>query len=106
MTSCDSLVRVCIAKPLSLELITLEFRLSLASTWMHLAEVTFYEADPTCPPKNIRNTTSALITSESDTSTEVSTTNNSMTTKGSVDPIHIIIPVVNCNHLHHYPHHD
>ncbi len=79
ITSCDSLVRVCISKPVSFELITLGFQLSPASTWMHLAEVTFYGADPTSPPKNIRNTTSAPITSESDTSTEASTTNNSTT---------------------------
>ncbi len=89
ITSCDSLVRVCISGPVSLERLTLRFQLSSASTWIHLAEVTFYGADPTSPPKNIRNTTSAPITSESDTSTEMSTTNHSM-----VDPIFIIIPVV------------
>ncbi len=79
ITSCDSLVRVCISGPVNLELLTLRFQLSSASTWVHLAEVTFYEANPTCPPKNIRNTTSAPITSESDTSTEASTTNNTAT---------------------------
>ncbi len=55
ITSCDSLVRVCISRPVSstLTALSLRFRLSTASTWVHLAEVSFYGAGPTCPPDNI-----------------------------------------------------
>ncbi len=57
ITSCDSLVRVCISRPVSstLTALTLRFQLSSASTWVHLAEVTFYEASPTCPPDSVLN---------------------------------------------------
>ncbi len=63
ITSCDSLVRVCISGPVILERLTLEFQLSPASTWVHLAEVTFYGADPTCPPKNIHYTMYVIMIS-------------------------------------------
>ncbi len=59
-TSCDSLVRVCISKSVdsTLPVLTLRFQLSPDSTWVHLAEVSFYEAYPTCPPwTNIAETT-------------------------------------------------
>ncbi len=57
ITSCDSLVRVCISRPVSstLTVLTLRFQLSSASTWVHLAEVSFYGAGPTCPPDSILN---------------------------------------------------
>ena len=54
-TSCDSLVRVCISglvvsvRPV----ITLAFGLSSTSNWVHLAEVTFYASNSTCPPDTI-----------------------------------------------------
>ncbi len=46
ITSCDSLVRVCISRSVSstLTALTLLFQLSPASTWVHLAEVSFYGA--------------------------------------------------------------
>ncbi len=52
ITSCDSLVRVCISRSVSstLTALTLRFHLSSASTWVHLAEVSF---GPTCQPDSI-----------------------------------------------------
>ncbi len=57
ITSCDSLVRVCISRSVSstLTALTLRFQLSSASTWVHLAEVSFYGAGPTCSPDSILN---------------------------------------------------
>ncbi len=57
ITSCDSLVRVCISRPVSstLTALTLRFQLSPASTWVHLAEVSFYGACFTCPPDSVLN---------------------------------------------------
>ncbi len=58
-TSCASLIRVCISGSVNcsqaintstLQVLTLRFQLSPASTWVHLAEVTFYDDDITCPP--------------------------------------------------------
>ncbi len=71
ITSCDSLVRVCITSSVSssFPVLTLGFNLSSASTWVHLAEVSFYGADPTCPPDSILNPTSPSTTSGSDQST-------------------------------------
>ncbi len=54
ITSCDSLVRVCISS-YTLTTLTLRFQLSSASTWVHLAEVSFYGAGPTCTPDIILN---------------------------------------------------
>ncbi len=57
IASCDSLVRVCISREVSSTrtALTLRFHLTPASTWVHLAEVSFYGADPTCPPESILN---------------------------------------------------
>ncbi len=43
ITSCDFLVRVCISRSVTQTALTLRFHLSSASTWLHLAEVSFYE---------------------------------------------------------------
>ncbi len=56
ITSCDSLVRVCISKSVSstLTALTLRFHLSSASTWVHLAEVSFNgDSQLTCPQDSI-----------------------------------------------------
>ncbi len=66
ITSCDSLVRVCISRSVSFELLTLSFQLSSASTWVHLAEVSFYDASPTCPPDRILNTLPSTILGQDD----------------------------------------
>ncbi len=72
-TSCDSLVRVCISKPVSstLTALTLRFQLSSASTWVQLAEVSFYEDSPTCPSDSILE---SHTTSEADVRLSVPTT--------------------------------
>ncbi len=55
ITSCDSLVRVCISRSVSQTALTLVFQLTSASTWVHLAEVSFYGDGLTCPPDSILN---------------------------------------------------
>ncbi len=57
ITSCDSLVRACISRSVSSTrtALTLRFHLTPASTWVHLAEVSFYRAGPTCPPDSVFN---------------------------------------------------
>ena len=52
ITSCDSLVRTCIARSITQPLIILEFIPPPDSTWTHLAEVTFYSTG-TCSPDAI-----------------------------------------------------
>ncbi len=60
VTSCDSLVRVCM--PLNISVQT-ELKLSIIpNDWVHIAELTFYEADCTCPPDTIITTPSAPMT--------------------------------------------
>ena len=51
-TSCDSLVIVCISHNVSSirPVLTLVFISPSTSNWVHLAEVTFYASDSTCPP--------------------------------------------------------
>ncbi len=66
ITSCYSLVRVCISGPVSFIMLTLGFQLSPASTWVHLAEVSFYGAGPTCPPDSILNTPPSTILGQDD----------------------------------------
>ena len=46
ITSCDSLVRVCIVASVSLPVLTLQFSIDQNSEWVHLAEVTFYGSYP------------------------------------------------------------
>jgi hypothetical protein len=51
ITSCDSLVRVCIPLNTTQPVIYLRFNPPLSgSTWVHLAEVEFHESDSMCPP--------------------------------------------------------
>ena len=57
LTSCGSLVRVCLSIFVSRPLIGLEFFLDKDSDWVHLAEVTFYARGSTCPPNVILNQT-------------------------------------------------
>ena len=52
ITSCDSLVRTCIARSINQPVIILEFIPPPDSTWTHLAEVTFYSIG-ICPPDTI-----------------------------------------------------
>ena len=67
LTSCESLVRVCLSVFVSRLLIGLQFTLDQDSDWLHLAEVTFYGGNSICPP-NILNPPSpdtTIITSNS-----------------------------------------
>jgi hypothetical protein len=76
ITSCDSLVRVCITQftNQSDSVIYLRFIPPTGSTWAHLAEVVFHGRGSMCPPDAIITT---LIT---DTTTLVSTTPQPATT--------------------------
>ncbi len=89
ITSCDSLVRVCISRPVSYTLtaLTLRFHLSPASTWVHLAEVSFNgDSRLTCPPDSILESptisesdanavpTTTLMNGNTDTETHSETT--------------------------------
>ena len=53
ITSCESLVRVCLSANVSLPLIGLRFDLDQDSNWVHLAEVNLYARGSTCPPNII-----------------------------------------------------
>ena len=53
LTSCESLVRVCLSAPVSRPVIGLQFFLDQDSEWVHLAEVTFNTRNSTCPPNVI-----------------------------------------------------
>ena len=53
ITSCDSLMRVCLSARTAVPVLTLEFYLFPDSDWVHLAEVTFYSIGNTCPPETI-----------------------------------------------------
>ena len=55
LTSCESLVRVCLLASVSRSLINLQFTLDQDSDWVHLAEVTFYGGNSICPPNAILN---------------------------------------------------
>ena len=55
LTSCESLVRVCLSAFISRPLIRLRFSLNRDSDWVHLAEVTFYPRGSICPPNVIFN---------------------------------------------------
>ena len=80
ITSCDSLVRICISEIIVQPVIGLEFIPPPDSNWMHLAGVTFYGSG-LCPPDTIITTPSAhppsdattppstLVPSPSDTTT-------------------------------------
>ena len=55
LTSCDSLVRVCLHIDTNHVLGTLRFESPPGSNWTHLAEVTFYTDISTCPPDTVLN---------------------------------------------------
>ena len=69
ITSCDSLVRLCVpATAINPLVVTVQFDLGTDSNWVHLAEVTFYDDSTTCPPN-----TTIDITTEINTATPTST---------------------------------
>ena len=50
ITSCTSLVRVCLSTATTIPVLILRFRLSPGSDWVQLAEVAFFGNGVTCPP--------------------------------------------------------
>ncbi len=67
VTSCESLVRVCIPdlRTSSAQTdLTLRFTLINPNDWVHIAEVTFYGAGPTCPNDTVITTPTAATTPE------------------------------------------
>ena len=50
ITSCTSLIRVCLSTATTIPVLILRFRLSPGSDWVHVAEVTFFGNGVTCPP--------------------------------------------------------
>ena len=55
LTSCDSLVRVCLPIQSDNDGVLLRFESPPGSNWAHLAEVTFYTDTSTCPPDTVLN---------------------------------------------------
>ncbi len=71
VTSCDSLVRVCIRDLLTSSAqtdLTLRFTLTNPTDWVHIAEVSFYGAGPTCPDDTVITTPTAATIPELKTS--------------------------------------
>jgi hypothetical protein len=48
ISSCQSLIRLCIATPIRLPILTLQFNLPPGSRWVHLAEINIYRGAPNC----------------------------------------------------------
>ena len=56
VTSCDSLVRICISGSSIQPAVGLQFAVDVGSNWIHLAEVTFHDNGTTCPPDTVITT--------------------------------------------------
>ena len=81
ITSCDSLVRLCVpATAINPLVVLVQFDLNTDSNWVHLAEVTFYDDSSTCPP----NTT--ITTDLNATPTNAPTTLTTTTTATQMTP--------------------
>ena len=76
ITSCDSLVRVCISVSTDApRLLTVGFTQDSKSSWVHLAEVKVYNDSSICPPDTVVDATILLpAATTSDESTALSTT--------------------------------
>ena len=81
ITSCDSLVRVCIPFSTTETRFFLEFDNPRGSDWTHLAEVAFYGDGSTCPPDTII-TTPPPPTVTTSPETETAETNETAETDG------------------------
>ena len=107
LTSCESLMRVCLSANVSLPLIRLQFALDQDSDWVHLAEVTFYARNSTCPSNIILNqtttsplpacTTSPLTTTppavQSSTDTTLTSVGTFTQDKTTTTIIAVVIPL-------------
>ena len=89
VTSCDSLVRVCISVNTSnLQEIIMRFT-SHNNFWLYLAEVIFYSRNSTCSPDAIINSTTLLLpdtTSPPDTTAQLQQDTSSPDTTSPVEP--------------------
>ena len=61
VTSCDSLVRICISGSSIQPAVGLQFTVDVGSNWIHLAEVTFHDNGMTCPPDTVLTTSPILL---------------------------------------------
>ena len=90
ITSCDSLVRVCMP---NLETSTTERSLVLMidlsnnNHWLHIAEVTFYADSPTCPPDVIITTPTPPVNTMDTTDTIIMGMYNATTFENSIRPL-------------------
>ena len=88
ITSCNSLVRLCVpATAINPLVVTVQFDLDTDSNWVHLAEVTFYNDNTTCPPNTFittvgptKPTTTATTTQEMTAATTAALTTPTTTT--------------------------
>ena len=98
ITSCDSLVRLCVpATAINPLVVTVQFDLGTDSNWVHLAEVTIYDDSTTCPPNTTitaATTTLTTPTTTATTTTEMTTTDPDTTNKGVIIPVVVVICVV------------
>ena len=95
LTSCESLVRVCLSSSVSQPLIGLQFTHDQDSDWVHLAEVTFYGGNSNCPPNVILNPPTTTPLPDTTTTTASTITSNSK-----------FICMVRVRLQPHYPHCD
>ena len=108
ITSCDSLVRLCVpATAINPLVVTVQFDLGTDSNWVHLAEVTFYNDNTTCPP-DTTITTEMMHTAPGTTTTATQMTSpttpppattipQDMTT--DTTPCHIELPTSKHNYI-------
>ena len=89
--SCTSLVRVCLSTITTIPVLTLRFFLHPSSDWVHLAEVTFWGNNPSCPPD-------IVITAPPTDSTTVETSKQEVKYYRIVGIIHLV--KFSC-HSHH-----
>ena len=85
ITSCDSLVRLCVpATTINPLVVTVQFDIDAGSNWVHLAEVTFYNDNTTCPPNTTVGPTKPATTIA--VSTTTTTTTQGVTTVTTATP--------------------
>lgn len=83
VTSCNSLVRTCIAHTSFQPVLKMEFQVSPGSDWVHVAEVTFYNEGRTCPPDTVITEAVTLTVDDRATTEHVPTLVDPTTVQGS-----------------------
>ena len=98
ITSCDSLVRLCVpATAINPLVVRVQFDLDTDSNWVHLAEVTFYNDNTTCPPNTITtemNTAANTPITPTTTATTTQETDPDTTNKDVIISVVVVISVV------------